>query len=114
MVSTRRVAASFDTRTFGRFLSTSSKIAFDQSGWYHLHSAHHRRVAVSLVGSRTQASSTTTGLPFTVYEQPHQEAFRHQSPERTPVLLMSCERNSPIGNEPIHSQICAGELRRLR
>src|SRR5699024_8520733 len=108
MVSTRRVAASFDTRTFGRFLSTSSKIAFDQSGWYNLDSANQRSVAVSLLGSSTQASSTTRRLPFTVDEQPHQEAFRHQSPERTPVLLIPCERNSPIGNEPIHSQICAG------
>src|SRR5699024_7050059 len=114
MVSTRRVAASFDTRTFGRFLSTSSKIAFDQSGWYNLDSANQRSVAVSLIGISTQASSTTTGLPFTAYEQPHQEAFRHQSPERTPVLLISFERDTTIANEAIHSQICAGELRRFR
>src|SRR5699024_11417601 len=73
MVSTRRVAASFDTRTFGRFLSTSSKIALNQSGWYNLDSTNQRSVAVSLIGNSTQESSTTTGLPFTVYEQPHQE-----------------------------------------
>src|SRR5699024_12643413 len=95
---TRRSEVSFDTLTFVRVLSTSSSIAFDHSGWYNLDSANQRSVVVSLIGISTQASSTTTRLPFTVYEQPHQEAFRHQSPERTPVLLISCDRNSPIGN----------------
>src|SRR5699024_694889 len=114
MVSTRRVAASFDTRTFGRFLSTSSRIAFDQSGSYNLDSANQRSVAVSLFVISTQPPSTPTRLPLTAYKQPLDQAFRHHASARTRVLLISGERNFPIGNEPSHSQMCAGELRRLR